>query len=100
MFARKNIFAIVFLLFVSCFLYLGVFLAHADEISDLQDQINALNKARELSVNATKPLEGQVESLQRQLAQIQAILNNLSAGIKQKQADLDVREEKLALQQA
>lgn len=73
---------------------------HADEISDLQDQINALSKARELSVNATKPLEGQLGALQRQLAQIQASIDNLSAGIVQKQKDLDVREEKLALQQA
>lgn len=72
----------------------------ADEIEDLQRQIDELNKARELSVAATKPLEGQLESLQRQLAQIQANLDNLSASIKQKQADLDAREDKLALQQA
>lgn len=73
--------------------------AQADEIEDLQKQINELNHARELSVKATKPLEGQLESLQRQLAQIQANLNNLSAGIAQKQKDLDIREDKIALQQ-
>lgn len=73
---------------------------HADEIEDLQKQIDQLNKARELSVNATKPLEGQVEALQRQLAQIQASIANLAAGIAQKQKDLDIREDKLALQQA
>ena len=57
----------------------------ADEIEDLQKQINELNKARELSLNATKPLEGQLEGLERQLAQIQATINNLSANIKNKQ---------------
>lgn len=72
----------------------------ADEIEDLQKQIDSLNQARQLSVNATKPLEGQLDSLRRQLAQIQGTIDNLSAGIKQKQADLDIREDKLALQQA
>ncbi|MBI2018214.1 SpoIID/LytB domain-containing protein [Candidatus Daviesbacteria bacterium] len=73
---------------------------HADEIEDLQRQINDLNKQRELSVSATKPLEGQFSSLQRQLAQIQASLNTLSANIQTKQKELDVREDKIALQQA
>ncbi len=72
----------------------------ADEISDLQAQIDKLNHDRELSVNATKPLEGQVQSLKIQLAQIQASLDNLSANIANKQKDLDIREEKIALQQA
>ncbi|MBI2039671.1 SpoIID/LytB domain-containing protein [Candidatus Microgenomates bacterium] len=73
---------------------------HADEIEDLQKQIDELNKARELSVKATKPLEGQLDSLQRQLNQIQANLDYLSLNIKNKQKELDIREDKLALQQA
>ncbi|OGE65028.1 hypothetical protein A3I48_03965 [Candidatus Daviesbacteria bacterium RIFCSPLOWO2_02_FULL_36_7] len=75
-------------------------IVHADEIEDLGKQISELSKARELSVKATKPLEGQLDSLQRQLAQIQATIDNLSAGIQQKQKDLDIREDKIALQQA
>ncbi len=95
--------------FISVFLILlsllvaGYFLSsivHADQIDDIQKEIDALNHARELSVNATKPLEGQLESLQRQLVQIQASIDNLAAGIIQKQKDLDIREDKLALQQA
>lgn len=73
---------------------------HADEIEDLQKQINELNKARELSIAATKPLEGQLDSLERQLAQIQAKLTNLSQTITQKEKDLTLREEKLVVQQA
>ena len=69
-------------------------LVHADEIEDLQKQIDSLNQARELSVKATKPLEGQLEGLQRQLAQIQSNLDILAANIKLKQKDLDLREEK------
>jgi len=86
-------------LFVACAL-LFVSFTFADEIEDLQRQIDDLNKQRELSVSATKPLEGQLQSLQRQLAQIQASINTLNANIKTKQKELDLREEKLALQQA
>lgn len=73
---------------------------HADEIEDLQKQIDQLNHDRQLSVNATKPLEGQLDSLKVQLAQIQTSINSLAEKIKQKQKDLNLREEKLALQQA
>lgn len=72
----------------------------ADEIEDLQKQIDQLNHDRELSVKATKPLEGQLDSLKRQLTQIQANLEHLSQSIKLKQKDLDIREDKIALQQA
>lgn len=89
---------IVLLLAVGCWLFAVP--VHADEIEDIQKQIDSLNQARELSVKATKPLEGQLESIQRQLAQIRANLDNLAANIKQKQADLDIREDKIALQQA
>ncbi len=73
---------------------------YADEIEDLQRQIDSLNRARELSVNATKPLEGQLDALERQLAQIQAKLNNLSANISKKEKELEIREDKLVIQQA
>ncbi len=88
----------IFLLLIFSFLILSS--VHADEIEDLQKQIDSLNKSRELSVKATKPLEGQLEGLQRQLAQIQATINNLSFNINKKQKELDIREEKLVLQQA
>lgn len=101
MFARKRplflLLAIVFLLFAGSYLLRTV---RADEIEDLENQIKELNHARELSIKATKPLEGQLESLKRQLAQIQVNLDNLSAGIAQKQKDLEIREDKIALQQA
>lgn len=86
-----------FRLIILVFLLLIIFKpVYADEIEDLQKQINELNQARELSVKATKPLEGQLESLKRQLAQIQTTIDNLSANIRTKQKELDVREDKLA----
>ena len=97
---RKFLFLLV--IFISLLLTTNYLLptVSADEIEDLQRQIDELNHARELSVKATKPLEGQIEALKRQLDQIQASLNVLSANIKQKQKDLDTREDKIALQQA
>ncbi len=96
---RKK-FSIAISLLVTCILLLVTFPVHADEIEDLQRQIDELNKARQLSVNATKPLEGQLDSLKRQLAQIQVSLDNLSFSIREKQKNLDIREDKLVLQQA
>lgn len=81
-------------------LFFFVLPVHADEISDLQDQINELNKQRQLSISATKPLEGQLDSLKRQLTQIQTSIDNLTAKIFAKQKQLEEREDKVALQQA
>lgn len=72
----------------------------ADEIDDLQKQIDDLNKQREMSINATKPLQGQLDSEKKQLASIQAQLQNLTANIAQKEKDLDARTDKLAYQEA
>ena len=94
-------FLIVLICLISLFtLPLTLFPVHADEIEDLQKQIDELSKARQLSESATKPLEGQLSSLKRQLAQIQASLNTLSVNITTKQKELDLREDKLASQQA
>lgn len=81
----------------TCYLLLTTFIK-ADEIEDLQKQINDLNKARELSVAATKPLEGQLNALKTQLAQIEAKLKGLSLNIAQKERDLKLREDKLVVQ--
>ncbi|MBI2017423.1 hypothetical protein HYS92_00070, partial [Candidatus Daviesbacteria bacterium] len=89
------IFRLLILVILLFFLAIFNFSVHADEIEDLQKQINELSSAREQSVKATKPLEGQLDSLKRQLAQIQAQLDNLSSSIKQKEKDLEAREEKL-----
>lgn len=88
--------AFVFLLTITGYL---LPITKADEIEDLQKQIDQLNQQRELSVKATKPLEGQLEGLQRQLSQIQISLNNLSLNIKEKQKELDLREENLVFKQ-
>lgn len=89
----------VILLILSGLIFFGS-LVKADEVEDLQKQINELNKAREMSVAATKPLEGQLDSLKLQLAHIQVSLQNLSANIASKEKELKVKEDKLVIQQA
>lgn len=80
--------------------YLLPSVVHADELSDIQAELTKLNKDLELSKAATKPLEGQLDSLRIQLAQIQSQIQTLAAKIKQKESDLAKRAEKLAEQQA
>ena len=77
-------------------------IARADdaEIAKLQAEINKLNEARQLSVSATKPLEGQLQNLKTQLQQIQNNILSLSQKIVKKEADLNARTQKIAEQQA
>lgn len=72
----------------------------ADEIEDLQKEINKLNEARQMSISATKPLEGQLENLKAQLAQIQHSIVSLSQKIIKKEDELNGRTQKIAEQQA
>ena len=97
---QKSKFLLLIIFFSLISFHLSLLPVSADEIEDLQKQIDQLNKDRELSQKATKPLEGQLSSLKLKLAQIQASLNNLAANIDRKQKELDIREEKLALQQS
>lgn len=101
---KLKVLTAISVLFIFSFL-LFTYTIHADDVScnsidECAAKIGDLSKSLQLSVNATKPLEGQVDSLKRQLAQIQANLDNLTAGINTKQKQLDLREDKLALQQA
>lgn len=91
---------VIFLLIVLFLASVSLSTVRADELEDIQKQLNELNKAREQSVAATKPLEGQLNSLKLQLAQIQNSLQSLSNKIKQKEQDLQVRTSKLVEQQA
>lgn len=59
-----------------------------------------LNKSLALSLNASKPLEGQLNILKAQLAAVQAKITALSNSIASKEHELALREEKLVIQQA
>ena len=95
------IFLILFLLYVQLYaLPYTLNPIRADEIEDLQKEINKLNEARSMSVSATKPLEGQLGNLRAQLSQIQNNIVALSQKIIKKEDDLNARTRKIAEQQA
>ena len=96
---RRLIFILLFVVLALLTMNYQLRTISADEISDLQKQIDELNLARQQSVDATKPLEGQLGSLKIQLAQIQVKLQTLSANIIQKEKEVKVREDKLVAQQ-
>lgn len=58
----------------------------ADEVEDLQKEINELAHLRELSANATKPLESELDGLE-------ARINNAQAGITKAKKDAEVLSE-------
>jgi hypothetical protein len=75
----------------------------ADELEDIKKELAELSKAYEMSVAATKPLEGEVEALHRQLLGIEGKINQanedlekLAADIVEREVDLGVFEKLLA----
>lgn len=62
--------------------------AYADELEELAKQIAELEKARLMSVNATKPLEAELDKLE-------AKLNSIQAGIKKAEADIKTLEKSI-----
>lgn len=73
-------------------------LVFADEVDDLQKQINELENLKKLSENATKPLEAEVKSLENRIATARSSIvkakkeaEELSSQIEQKEADLAVQ---------
>ncbi|OGD86537.1 hypothetical protein A2870_01915 [Candidatus Curtissbacteria bacterium RIFCSPHIGHO2_01_FULL_41_11] len=70
--------------------------ANADELEDIQKQINDLQKALDDSKKAVTPLEGQVKSLEEQLASINARLFAVQKDLKKSEEDLAYQKETLA----
>ena len=68
----------------------------ADEISDIQKQIDDLQHQLELSKNATTPLESQVKSLEEQLASIRARLAQVQKDIQKSEDELVDQKQILA----
>lgn len=71
---------------------------YADEVEELQKQINELAKLKQLSEDATKPLESEVATLEKRIENARNSIviakreaTELSAEIKQKEEDLTVQ---------
>ncbi|HEY5601270.1 MAG TPA: SpoIID/LytB domain-containing protein [Patescibacteria group bacterium] len=71
----------------------------ADELADLAKKIEDLSNQRQLSEQATKPLESQLKNLETQLNGIQSQLNNIGNQLKQKRNELTQLEAEIARQE-
>lgn len=98
--SKNSLTGILFIVLILLIIPLISLSAKADEVEDLQKQINELSKARQMSEAATKPLEGQLENLKKQLINIQSTLTSLSKKIIQKEVEVKARTAKIAEQQA
>lgn len=102
--AGKFLYCFIVLLFI--FLYsISNFLpsAHAGELEDIAKQIAELEKARQMSVEATKPLESELSRLEAKLNNIQVSLQKaednillLEKGISQREKDFEIQYALLA----
>ena len=90
----RKFFLLVFSVFVSLFLFVGT--TNADEISDLQKQIDELSKQLEMSRDATTPLEAEVKNLETQLVSISARLSELAAQLEKSEEDLEFQKKVMA----
>lgn len=84
-------------------LVVGLIVSHqiqvkADEIDDIQKQIEDLQNQMELSVKATTPLESEVAKLSKQVSGIQAQITASGVKIKELEANIIERDKKIDAQ--
>lgn len=90
----KKFLAFFLVVIFALFMFVGV--TRADEISDLQKQIDDLSAQLESSKNATTPLEAEVKSLESQLASISARIGELQLQLEKSEEDLEFQKKVMA----
>ncbi len=87
-------------LFISIlFLFVFALPAPADELDDINKQLSELSEALNKSVAATKPLESQLQSLQKQVDQIKQRVGTIDADVAVKKKEIDASYKTLAKKQ-
>ena len=89
--------ALVFLGLVVSFINPGLVQA-LDPVDDLQNQINELENLKKLSTDATRPLEKELSSLEGRIKKAQGGILSAKLQANQVAANIDQREEDLAVQ--
>lgn len=69
--------------------------AHADELDEIQKQIDDLSRAKQMSEQATKPLEGELTAIKKQVEDIYAKLKIAQDAINRKQFELILLEQEI-----
>ncbi len=70
------------------------------QLANIDKQLQELQKAREQSINATKPLEGELSKLKKQLDSITAGLNKAKDDLRALEASIAEREQEFSIQYA
>lgn len=84
----KKIFAsVICCLFVVFFTLAHV--AHSDEFDNINKQIGDLQRSLDMSVNATRPLESQLENMQQQINGIKSQLADIDVSLVQKRKHIE-----------
>lgn len=91
----KKIAVFLSLLFLLCIL---IFPVHADELDDVNSELAKLQKDLNASLNATKPLESDLNRIRTQLASIKGRLTSIEKDISQKEIQIAKAEKVLVRQ--
>ncbi|MDP2649656.1 MAG: SpoIID/LytB domain-containing protein [bacterium] len=97
---KKNFLLIIILLLVLIFNPFFAKKSMSDEFDDLNKQINDLNSALNMSINATKPLESELNQLQIQIKEIKARVLAIENDVVRKKRIIDNGYKNLAKQEA
>ncbi|HEX8932215.1 MAG TPA: SpoIID/LytB domain-containing protein [Patescibacteria group bacterium] len=85
----------IFLLGLALLLSLALFFvlkptpSHADQLDDINQQLANLNDALNKSVAATKPLQSELDSMQKQITEIKVNVANIEADVAIKKKEID-----------
>ncbi len=74
--------------------------AHADELDEIQKKIDDLTRAKQMSEQAVRPLEGELTSLKKQIDDIFAQLQSAERAIIRKQQELNALEKEITEESA
>ncbi len=97
MFPAKKILALVLTCVASLVLFLHYTpLTFSDELDDINKQLSELNDALNKSVSATKPLESQLTSMQKQVEGIKQHVTSIEVDLAEKKKAIDKGYENLA----
>src|SRR5581483_4717517 len=94
----KKHFFLLLVGFILFSLFFHVTITKSDQLDDINSQISKLQTQLNESINATKPLQSQVESMQEQISSIKSQIVSIDADIVTKKADIARRENDLTKQ--
>jgi len=94
---KKRFFSIVFLFVFVFSLFFKSFVS-ADELAEIEKQIAELERARQTSIDATRPLEVELDRLEEKLASVQASLKKAEENIVLLEKSIVEREKEFEVQ--